>query len=77
LGLNTSYTVQDIISRSINVGDFHVALMNVAAGRAGNVVNNTRLGMWLKRVQGQIANGLIVQQAGVVNGYPLWRLVRA
>jgi hypothetical protein len=77
LGLDTAYTVQDIITRSINVIDLHVALMNVAGARSGNMVSNDRLGRWLKRVEGQIVSGLALQHAGMVNGYPLWRLVQS
>jgi hypothetical protein len=77
LGLDTSYTVQDIITRSINVIDLHVALMNVAGARSGNMVSNDRLGRWLKRVEGQISGGLVLRQAGMVNGYRLWRLFQS
>jgi hypothetical protein len=75
LGTDASYTVQEVINRSINVSDFHVALTNVAGDRTGVLVNNQRLGRWLKRVEGQIIDGLALKRTGIIHGYPLWRLI--
>jgi hypothetical protein len=74
LGTQQSFTVQEIIGRAVNVANFHAALLNVAAGRSGHV-SNERLGRWLKRVQGKIANNLAIIEAGNNGGYPLWKLV--
>ena len=74
LGVNARYTIKDVIERAINVGNFHTALLNVAASRTGGLVSNDRLGRWLKRVQGKIISGLRLLQEGHDHGYPLWKL---
>jgi putative DNA primase/helicase len=47
LGTESSYTVGQVINRAAIVGEFHTALMNVAAPRTGNMVSNGGLGRWL------------------------------
>ena len=74
LALNQKYTVQDVIGRAVNTPSFYNALSAVASTRAGGMVSNNRLGRWLKRVKGQIVNGLTLLQDGILNGYPLWKL---
>jgi hypothetical protein len=75
LGLNTRYTVQDLIGRAIVVPSFYNALLAVAAGRGG-AVDNARLGRWLKRVEGKIVGGCSLMQDGNSFGYPKWKLVQ-
>ncbi len=75
LGTEHSYTVQEIISRAVNIVDFHTALISVAAGRSGALVSNERLGRWLKRVEGKITGGLSLRKMRVVDGYPYWRVI--
>jgi hypothetical protein len=29
---------------------------------------------WLKKMDGKISNGLRIVRAGLIHGYPLWRL---
>jgi putative DNA primase/helicase len=67
-------TVQEVISYAINIPEFHVALLNVAAGRNGNFVSNDRLGRWLKRVEGRVVGELMFSSKGKLNGYPRWCL---
>ena len=76
LGLNTQYTVQEVIGRAVNTPNFYVALMAVAEKRMGGVVSNDRLGRWLKRVQGKIISGFSLLQDGNAHGYPYWKLVK-
>jgi putative DNA primase/helicase len=73
LGSGT-YTVQQVIGRALVAADFQAALCVVAGNRAGNFVNNDRLGRWLKKVEGQIMNGLALVRAGNHHGYPLWQV---
>ena len=68
------YTVQQVINHTINVNDFHVALLNVAASRSGTV-SNDRLGRWFKRNEGRVVDGLMLKQAGSRDGYLLWSLI--
>jgi hypothetical protein len=74
LGAGHSHTVQQVVERAINASTFHAALMGVAGSQNGRSVSNDRLGRWLKRVQGKIANGLVLVQDGILHGYPLWSL---
>ncbi len=77
LGTLTAYTVQQVINRAINVNDFHVALLNVASSRTGNVVSNERLGRWLRKVEGRVVNKLTLKRTGNSGGYPTWTLAEA
>jgi hypothetical protein len=74
LGIGAPCTVQEVIARAVNVPEFYIALMNVAASKSGGSVNNDRLGRWLKRVEGEINNGLRLVCAGIRSGYPIWSL---
>jgi putative DNA primase/helicase len=76
LSLNTKYTVQDVIGRSVNVPSFYNALVGVAPVRAGGAISNVNLGRWLKRVQGKIVSGFSLLQVGAAHGYPQWTLVQ-
>jgi putative DNA primase/helicase len=76
LGENRKHTVQQVIERAVNASTFHAALMGVAGSRNGRFVSNILLGRWLKRVEGKIANGLVLRQDGNDCGYPLWKLER-
>jgi putative DNA primase/helicase len=75
LGLNTRYTVQELIAQAIAVPSFYNALLAVAAGRGG-AVDNARLGRWLKRVEGKIVGKCSLVQDGNSFGYPKWKLVQ-
>ena len=77
LGMLNAYTVQQVINRAINVNDFHVALLNVASSRTGNVVSNERLGRWLRKVECRVVNGLTLKRTGNSGGYPTWILTEA
>ena len=76
LALDQGYTLQQVMSRAIINQDFHNALMAVAQSRSGGGVSNTRLGMWLKSVEGKIINGLKFRQDGKSYGFSVWKLVR-
>ena len=68
-------TVQQVINCAINVNDFHVALLNVAQGRSGGIVSNERLGRWLRKNEGRVVGGLMLNCMGRLDGYPTWSLV--
>jgi putative DNA primase/helicase len=76
LALDQGYTVQQIISRALTDSSFHNALMAVAETHSGSVVNNMRLGRWLRRVKGKVVNDLKLIQVGIIHGYQTWALVR-
>jgi hypothetical protein len=74
LPLNVKYTVQELIAEAIGVPSFYGALLAVAAGRGG-VVDNARLGRWLKKVEGRMVDKWSLVQDGRTNGYPKWKLI--
>jgi hypothetical protein len=74
LGINKSHTIQQAINYAITANDFHVALLNVAQGKAGNMVSNDRLGRWLRSVEGRVIEGLAFKRVGISFGYPMWSL---
>jgi putative DNA primase/helicase len=76
LDIGGAYTVQEVINRAANVADFHTALINVAGGRSNALVNNARLGRWLRKIEGQIVGDLMLHQVGNRHGYPLWSLMQ-
>jgi hypothetical protein len=75
LGTSSTFTVQEIIGRAINIVEFHTALRTVAGSKNGQLVDNARLGRWLKRVQGRIWDSASIQKTGAKDGYPYWRLM--
>jgi hypothetical protein len=75
LSTDQAFFLRDIINKAVNQPDFWNALLAVAATHGnGQVVSNDRLGRWLKENEGRIVDGLALVRAGMVNGYPLWRL---
>jgi hypothetical protein len=76
LGLDTKYTVQEIIGRAVNTPDFYNALLAVAIAKTGGLISNDRLGRWLKRVQGKIVSDLSLVQDGNISGYSRWKLIQ-
>ena len=74
LKIGGRHTIQEVINCAVNAAEFHTALFNVAGNRSGNFVNNRRFGRWLKRIEGRIVNGLMLQQTGNIKGYPIWSL---
>jgi putative DNA primase/helicase len=71
-----AYTVQEVINCAANVADFHLALVAATRMRAGKLVGNDQLGRWLKKVEGRIVNGLMLNQVGKTHGFPKWSLTR-
>jgi putative DNA primase/helicase len=71
----TPHTVQQVIGRALTVSDFQAARIAVAGSRTGITVVGDRLGRWLKKVEGQVMNGLMLTRSGLKDGYPLWQLV--
>jgi len=69
LALNKPYTVQQVIGRALVDSEFQNALLAVAANQSGGMVNNIRLGRWLKRVKGKVVNGVKLVPDGSHNGY--------
>jgi hypothetical protein len=53
--------------------DFFNAIIAVAGTNQGTV-SNRRLGRWLSRNEGKIANGLKLIKVGMAAGYPLWQV---
>jgi hypothetical protein len=76
LGTGSAHTMREIIAAAANRPDFLNALLTVAGARSGNVVNNDRLGRWLRANEGKFVNGLSLVRDGIANGYPLWRLIK-
>jgi putative DNA primase/helicase len=83
LGIQSAYTVQEVINRATVDNDFHISLLNVAAAKGGgNVVSNKRLGWGLKNVEGKIVHlvdkqntsELVLKKEGIVAGYSTSRL---
>jgi hypothetical protein len=58
LGVDSKYTIQDVISKAMYVADFNTALLGVASNMTGHAVSNDRLGRWLRKVQGKVVDGL-------------------
>ena len=76
LGLEGVFTLPQILEVAVNSADFHNALLAVAADKSSRRVSNERFGRWLKKIEGQIINGLYLRQNALVNGYPTWKLMR-
>jgi hypothetical protein len=74
IGLSTEVTVPQIVNRSLNAHDLHIALTNVASARTGPTVSNERLGRWLKKNEGRIIGGLVLRRTRMLDGYPIWSL---
>jgi putative DNA primase/helicase len=70
------YKVQEVINRAVNVADFHLALANATHTRSDKVVGNMQLGRWLKKIEGRIVDGLMLNQTGNTAGYPIWSLTQ-
>jgi hypothetical protein len=77
IGLQTEVTVPQIVNRSLNAHDLHIALTNVAGARTGPTVSNDRLGRWLKKNEGRIIGGLVIKRTRILDGYPMWSLQAA
>jgi hypothetical protein len=67
--------VPQIIERAALIQELRNALLAIAEERARpGVISAKRLGRWLKKMDGKISHGLRIVRAGLVHGYPLWRL---
>jgi hypothetical protein len=78
LGIGVAYTIQRIITEANAVTDFQAVLLAVGASNQGStIISAVKLGRWLRKVDGRIVGGLVLRYAGVVTGYPLWRLDQA
>jgi DNA-directed RNA polymerase specialized sigma24 family protein len=75
LGFAGTHTIKQVIERALVDQDFFNAIVPVASTSQGTI-SNQRLGRWLSKNEGKIANGLKLQRAGLVNGFPLWQVVR-
>jgi len=75
-GIRREWTVQQIINAGLIDNELHTALMAVAANKSGPMVNNERLGRWLRKNEGKIVGKLKLVRAGSNQGYPLWTLKR-
>ena len=75
LALHRRYSVQEVIGRASNCQPFLNALISVAPSRSG-LVDNKRLGWWLKKIEGRIIAGLSIVSDGISGGYKLWKLTR-
>jgi putative DNA primase/helicase len=74
LGTSSSFTVQEVIGRAVNIVEFHTALRAVGGSKSGQLVDNARLGRWLKRIQGRICDGAALHRERILDGYPYWQL---
>jgi hypothetical protein len=76
------FTVQQIIDRAITLANanepapaFHNALLTIADKRGSSrVVCPVRLGRYLHANAGKIVTGRVLKSAGIIDGYPYWRL---
>jgi hypothetical protein len=75
LKLDKRLSAQEIIDRSAECIAFFNALKSVAASRGG-FIDSKRLGLWLKKVEGKILNGLKIVSDGSSCGSRLWKLTR-
>ena len=75
LTVSAGFTVQQVIMRANGDQEFHTALMNVAASKTDDSINNDRLGRWLKRVEGRPIEGVAFKKRGFSDGFPVWSLV--
>jgi putative DNA primase/helicase len=73
LGLAKQHTLKQVIDRATVEQDFFSALMAVASTNQGTI-SNRRLGIWLSKNDGKIANGLKLMRAGSSYGFPLWQV---
>jgi hypothetical protein len=76
VGIGAVQTLPKILEIALNCADFHSALLAVAADGSGRGVNREKFGRWLKKAEGQIAEGLYLKQYGNTRGYPTWELLR-
>jgi putative DNA primase/helicase len=76
LGVLSSHSIQQVITRAIPDMDFFNALMAVAADRQGGL-SNRRLGRWLSQNNGKIVGRLKLANKGLSAGYQLWQVIEA
>jgi hypothetical protein len=75
LGIGSKVQVQQIIERAALIQELRNSLLAIAEERARpGFISAKRLGHWLKRMDGKISAGLRIVRAGILHGYPLWRL---
>ena len=65
-------TSAEIIATAIVHPEFRDALLAVAG--AGGAINTARLGVWLRKVKGRIADGLRIEAATMSGGINRWEL---
>lgn len=75
LTVGAGFTIQQVIMRANGDQEFRTALLNVAASKTDDSINNDRLGRWLKRVEGRLVEGLAFKKRGFSDGFPVWSLV--
>jgi Bifunctional DNA primase/polymerase, N-terminal len=73
LGVAKQHTIKQIIDRATVDPDFFNALVEVASTNQGTI-SNQRLGRWLNKNEGKIANRLKLIRVGVTHGFPLWQV---
>ena len=73
LGVAKQHTIKQIIDRATVDPDFFNALVTVAGTNQGTI-SNQRLGRWLSKNEGKIANRLKLIRVGLVHGFPLWQV---
>ncbi len=66
--------VRDVIAAAFGDSAFYASLVTVAASRNGREISPERLGRWLARNKGTIANGLTLVRAGYLSTGPLWQI---
>jgi hypothetical protein len=70
-----TYLQRQVINEAYAHSDLYAAILVVAASRNGKEISPERLGRWLARNKGLIANNLmLVHAGGISGGYPLWKI---
>jgi hypothetical protein len=77
LGVNSRATVHALVAATVNDPTFYSALLTVGGGdNSGRIINNKRLGWWLRQIQGKIVNGLMIKPNGKKDGAAVWQLYK-
>jgi hypothetical protein len=68
--------VREIIAAAFGDPEFYAALLTVAATRSGKEISPDRLGRWLVRNKGTVADGLMLVRNSISKVYPIWQMMK-
>ena len=76
LNIASEFHAQQLIDRSVLNQELRTALLAVAqAQNSAGIISAKRLGLWLKKVDGKVCQGLCIRRSRISAGYVLWMLV--